>query len=80
MAKRRPAQITPTSAKMGVRENEGNDGNIYNVKCIVAQKGRGRTLRYLVEWDVERGEQPWEKAANLSHTIALRDWKAAKLL
>jgi len=56
-----------------VEEDEG-DWETYDVKCIHAQRGKGKSLRYHVEWE-GWFEWTWEPAAYLRGTIALVQWK-----
>ena len=72
----------------GEDEDEGDEDDedaeeTYDVKCIRAQKGKGKKLEYHVEWEGHDGEgKPWpltwEPAAFLSGTFALEDWEASQ--
>ncbi|KAL1496910.1 hypothetical protein AB1Y20_014489 [Prymnesium parvum] len=56
---------------------EGEDEETYDVKCIHAQRGKGKTLMYHVEWEGYE-ERTWEPAAYLHGTIALEEWNENK--
>lgn len=55
-------------------EDEDNDEEKYDAERIHAEKGRGKTLHYEVEW-TGYAEHTWEPAAYLSGTLALQEWK-----
>ena len=66
-------------------EDEDEDGNededdedTYNTKCIHAQKGKGKTLQYLVEWEgyPDSADYTWEPVAFLTNNTALDEWQA----
>ena len=56
-------------------DEEEEDGEPkYDVKCIHAQKGKGKTLQYQVEWD-GWAELTWEPGSFMLSTFALREWE-----
>ena len=56
-------------------DEEEEDGEPkYDVKCIHAQKGKGKTLQYQVAWD-GWAELTWEPGSFMLSTFALREWE-----
>lgn len=50
----------------------------YVVDSIVAQKGRGRNLQYMVKWKgYEMDPEAWTPRGNLKDTLALAHWEKA---
>ena len=56
-------------------EDDGEEEEEYVIKCILEQRGYGRGVEYLVEWQGYDGETTWESASTLKETVALEDWK-----
>ena len=54
-------------------EADGEEEPIYDAKCIHAQKGKGKTLLYHVEW--EAGDWTWEPPTHMEGTEALDAWE-----
>ena len=54
--------------------------NMWNVKQIVGERKKGKTLEYQVEWEGEEwaGQYTWEPAAAMENNIALKEYLAAK--
>ena len=57
-------------------EDAEEDAETYDAKCIHAQKGRGKTLLYHVEWEGYPDEEwTWEPPAHMVGTEALEAWE-----
>ena len=55
-------------------ENETPQG--YNVAQILKQKGKGKDLRFLVDWEgYGQGDQTWEPLANVKNCDAYKTWR-----
>jgi len=50
----------------------------YVVDSIVAQKGRGKNMHYMVKWKgYEMDPEAWTPRGNLKETLALAQWEKA---
>ena len=54
-------------------ESEEEDEGLFDVEAIHGKKGKGKSLKYLVEW-VGWEEKTWEPAALLTNNIVLKAW------
>ena len=54
-------------------ESEEEDEETFEVEAIHGKKGKGKSLKYLVEW-VGWEEKTWEPAALLTNNIVLKAW------
>mmetsp|Transcript_51022 Transcript_51022/g.141200 ORF Transcript_51022/g.141200 Transcript_51022/m.141200 type:complete len:123 (+) Transcript_51022:235-603(+) len=62
-------------------EDEGEDeGEQHNTKCIHEEKGRGKPLQYLVEWEEypDCADYTWEPVAFLTNNTALHEWRQSE--
>ena len=57
-------------------EDESEKEETLNVKRIIRQRGKGKTLEYEVEWEGD-WDLTWEPAAFMANTVALKEYKAA---
>jgi cobalamin biosynthesis protein CobT len=56
--------------------DESEKEETWNVKRILRQRGKGKSLQYEVEWEGD-WDLTWEPAAFMANTIALKEYKAA---
>ena len=58
-------------------EAEEDDVGIYDAKCIHAQRGKGKSLCYHVEWEEcpDMKDWTWEPPAHMEGTEALEAWE-----
>ena len=59
----------------GESDEDEEEEETYDVLAIHDKKGKGKTLKYLVEWEGWE-EKTWEPAALLTNNIVLKAWLA----